>query len=220
MRSSFAGAPGKMGSHCKHVALFDDIAQLPHITRPAVFAETDVVFPGSVPRAAGHSERHTFWRKSSQNLGYLQLVRECEASVIPPNSSDNRGLRGIALFHVSFEIAIGGGDDLDVDFHRMRRPNGGHFTFLQDPQQLRLQFQRHVTDFVKKNHASLAGTENAEAFACRPSKCPLFVAEKLAFGKRGGESCAIDRQKGLVVTWTDAVQQPGPKLLCPYRFHR
>ncbi len=70
--------------------------------------------------------------------------------------------------------------------YRQRRANRRDFVLLQDAQQFRLQFERHLADFVEEDDPALRGTEHAEAAPGRAGKRAFLVAEQLAFGQRRG----------------------------------
>jgi len=48
------------------------------------------------------------------------------------------------------QIAIGGGDDADIDFDRAGAAHALELAILDHAQQLRLQFQRQFADFIQK----------------------------------------------------------------------
>ena len=55
----------------------------------------------------------------------------------------------------SLQIAIGGRDHAHVHGHLVVAAHRPHFLFLQHAQQLGLQFQRQLADFVQKNRAAV-----------------------------------------------------------------
>jgi len=58
-----------------------------------------------------------------------------------------------------------------------------HFTLLEHAEELGLQFERHLPDFVEEHDAALGGAEDAERAAGSPGERPLLVTEQLAFGE-------------------------------------
>jgi hypothetical protein len=52
--------------------------------------------------------------------------------------------------------------------------------------------------------------ENAQAGSGGPGKRPALVAEKLTFGQSGRQRRTVDRDKGLIATRSEAVDQTGP----------
>ena len=117
-----------------------------------------------------------------------------------------------AVRHFGVELAIGGGDDLDVDLLRNRRADRRHLVLLQHAQQLGLQLERHLADFVEKDDAARGSAEHAQAAAGGAGKRAFLVAEQLALGQRRGEGGAVDRDERLVAARTELVQQSGPDL--------
>ena len=60
------------------------------------------------------------------------------------------------------QVAIGGGDDANVDTRmRLVRPDGLNLAVLEKPQQPRLHAQAHVADFVEKQRAAMRELELA-----------------------------------------------------------
>ncbi len=58
-----------------------------------------------------------------------------------------------------FEIAVRGGDDAHINFDSLIAADRSNFFFLQDAEQLGLQFQRQFSDFVEKDGAAIGGLE-------------------------------------------------------------
>ena len=66
---------------------------------------------------------------------------------------------------------------------------------LQDAQQLRLQLERHIADFVEKQRALMRQFEPSNLLRQRARECALLVAEPLALEKTGRGRGAIDRDE-------------------------
>ena len=54
-----------------------------------------------------------------------------------------------AFFHRSFQVAVGGGNNANVEFDFLVPTHRSHPTLFQRPQQFRLHGQRHFADFVQ-----------------------------------------------------------------------
>src|SRR5271168_5202791 len=59
------------------------------------------------------------------------------------------------------EIAVGGGDDADVNVHFFVAADGADFFFLKDTKELGLHFQGKLADFIEENGAAIGGLEQA-----------------------------------------------------------
>ena len=66
---------------------------------------------------------------------------------------------------------------------------------LQEPQQLDLQPQRDVADFVEEERASLGVFDTPLSLLCRSGKGPFFVSEQLALEQRLRNGTAVDGNK-------------------------
>ena len=58
-------------------------------------------------------------------------------------------LSKIAFFHVAQQIAIRSGEDAHIDLDRTTATHPLKLTLLQNAQQLRLEIQRNLTDFIE-----------------------------------------------------------------------
>src|ERR1700722_18754886 len=97
-----------------------------------------------------------------------------------------------AGFIRGFEIAIGGGDDADIDFYPLIGADGTDFFLLQYAQELRLQFERQFANFVEKNGAAVGSLEKSLLRFQRAGEGSFFIAEEFAFDERRDERSAID----------------------------
>ena len=90
-------------------------------------------------------------------------------------------LTEIVPCRVSPQVMVGGGDDPDI--HRLRglAADAGDLTGLQDPQQGRLEIQRHVSDLIEEDRTAVGQLEFARLpVPGRPRKSIAFVSEKFA----------------------------------------
>ena len=75
---------------------------------------------------------------------------------------------------------VGGREDPDVDLPRPRRTDPLELTGLEHTQQLRLEVERHVGDFVQEQRAAVGELEAADAVALGVGERALDVPEQLA----------------------------------------
>src|SRR5882757_8688911 len=78
------------------------------------------------------------------------------------------------------DIHIGRGDDTYIDAARARRAYALKFARLQNAQQLGLQLQRHVSNFIKKQCAVVGQLKSAYAIDTRIGKRALHMSKQLA----------------------------------------
>ena len=72
-----------------------------------------------------------------------------------------------AFFHFLGQIAIGGGDDAEIRAPGDQRSHRTEFLFLQDPQQLGLQVQGQLADFVEKRGAAVGRFDQTRSWRWR-----------------------------------------------------
>ena len=82
-----------------------------------------------------------------------------------------------ALFDHLRQIAIGGGDQPDIDFQRVRAADPLEFLILQHPQQLGLSAGAQFAHFVQKQGAAISEFKPALALSSRAGERALFMAE-------------------------------------------
>ncbi len=103
-----------------------------------------------------------------------------------------------ALLDFFFQIAIGRGDQADVQLDGARSAHALEFTLLQHAQQLGLQQGRQLADFVQENRAALGDFELAFFLGDGAGERAFFVAEQLAFEQVFGQRGAVDGHARLV----------------------
>ena len=85
------------------------------------------------------------------------------------------------LGHQRGEVLIGCGHDAHIDATGMRAAQPFEFLLLQDPQQLRLQFERNIADLIQEQRAAVRRLETAHLLRHRAREGALFMTEELAF---------------------------------------
>ena len=83
-----------------------------------------------------------------------------------------------------FEIAVGGGDDPDVDLDRLRAAEPLDHAFLQHAEQLDLDFSRQLADLVEEERRLVGRFEAADLPRQRAGVGAALAAEQLAFDQR------------------------------------
>ena len=78
------------------------------------------------------------------------------------------------------EVGVGGGDDADVDLDRVRLAERMDLVGLEEAQQLRLEVEADVADFVEEERAAGGGADDAGERGVGAGERALAVAEQLA----------------------------------------
>jgi hypothetical protein len=78
---------------------------------------------------------------------------------------------------LGLKIAIGSGEDADVDAYRGGAADAIDFAFLQGAQEFCLQAQLHFADFVEQQGAAFCGLELADAAGDGATEGALFMAK-------------------------------------------
>src|SRR6202453_2528540 len=92
------------------------------------------------------------------------------------------------------------------------------FLFLQGAQQLWLQLQTNVANFIQEQRATIGNLKTAALLHQGASECALLMAEQFAFDKPGWNSSAIEAYERSVSSWTEIMDCarnqlfPGPRL--------
>ena len=194
----------------EHVALLDDVAQLADVARPVVLAEFAEPLGRGLPPRPLILGRKLLGEELDEMRNVFDAMPQRRHAQLDHVQAIEQILAEAAFGHFRFELAVRGRDDLHVDLLRNRRADRRDFVLLQHAQQLRLQIDRHLADFVEKDDAARGRAEHAQAASGRAGKRALLVTEQLAFGQGGGERGAVDGDERLVAARTEPMQQSGP----------
>src|SRR5215472_5821616 len=93
--------------------------------------------------------------------------------------------------HFGAQVAVGSGNQANIDFFDFGRAHALNFAVLNDAQQLGLHLQRSLADFVEKYGAAAGVFEQAGAGVGGASERAAHVAEELAFEQRIDQRGAI-----------------------------
>ena len=95
------------------------------------------------------------------------------------------------------QVAIGGGDDPDVDCDRRAAADARRIALLEDAEQLGLGLRGQLADLVEEERAPLGQLEAADPAGDGAGERALLVAEELALDEPRGESGAVDLDQRL-----------------------
>ena len=108
-------------------------------------------------------------------------------------------LAKLAAADARLEIAMGRGEDADVDAARLDAADTLERALLQHAQQLHLHVEAHVADLVEKQRAAVGELEPADASGDRARERAFLVAEELALEQLARDRAAIDRNERRVL---------------------
>src|SRR5438552_657030 len=97
------------------------------------------------------------------------------------------------------KVAVGGGNDADVNLYGLDAAQALEFHFLQDPQDLRLRSGIHVADFIKEDRSLVRKFKLAQFSFDGSCERALFKTEKLAFQQALRNTGAVEFHHRLVL---------------------
>ena len=100
-----------------------------------------------------------------------------------------------ALLDLALQLSVCGRNDPNIGFDRRPSSDGCVLAFLENAQQSRLSFHRHIADLIEKQRAALSLLKTAREPCLCSSERTLFVAEQLTFDELTRDSCHVDRHK-------------------------
>ena len=95
------------------------------------------------------------------------------------------------------QVAVGGGDDADIDPDRRLAADAVEFMLLQDVEQLGLDLGREFADLIEEDGAAVGELEAADAPGDGAREGPLLVAEELALHEPVGRALQLTLMNGL-----------------------
>src|SRR4029450_3991006 len=111
------------------------------------------------------------------------------------------------------EIAVGGGDEADVDRPRAHAADAHDLLGLEGPQQRSLRRARHLTDLVEKARPAVRELQQAGLGRLGVREGAALVSEQLALAQALGEATAVQAEKRLARALRAAVDRLGEDLL-------
>ncbi len=105
-----------------------------------------------------------------------------------------------AFAHHAKQVLVGCGNNAHVHLLGARTPQPLELPFLKDPRQLRLEFERQITNFVKEQRAAVGCLKATDGLHHGPGKCAPFVPEPFAFQQGRRNRCAVQSDKSVVAT--------------------
>src|SRR6202030_3290432 len=103
------------------------------------------------------------------------------------------------------QISMGRRDKANVDMNGVVAAQPLEFLFLQRAQQLRLQLQTNVADFIQEQRAVIGKLQTSALLHQSTGECALLMSEELAFDQPGWNGSTIEPYKRSVSSWTKAM---------------
>ena len=97
------------------------------------------------------------------------------------------------------QIAVGRGDQAEVDAQDLLAPEAPQLAGLEHAQELGLQVERELPDLVEEQRAPVRALEQPRPIVLGAGEGALGVAEQLRFHDRGGQGGAVLGDEGAVV---------------------
>src|SRR5690242_9634320 len=89
------------------------------------------------------------------------------------------------------QVLVGRSNDPNIDSRGANATHGLELTLLEDTQELRLKFNRHVSNFVEEQSATVRQREPADMGIDSSREGPAFVSEEFAFEQAGRHRRAV-----------------------------
>src|SRR5580692_7642197 len=96
-------------------------------------------------------------------------------------------------------------DKADVHMNGLVAAQPLELLFLQRAEQLRLQLQTNVTDFIQEHSAAIGKLQTAALLQQSAGECTFLMSEELAFDQPGRNGSTIEPDKRSVSSWTNAM---------------
>ena len=103
---------------------------------------------------------------------------------------------------------MGRRNDAHIDLVRRTGAQRANFAVLQHPQQLDLQRQRQVADFVEQQRAAVGDVKQPRMVAISPGERAFAIAEQFAFQQTFGKGRTVLHHECVVTAWPDAMDGP------------
>ncbi len=111
------------------------------------------------------------------------------------------------------EVAVGGGEDADIDLDRGGGADPGDLALLEAAQELDLGGPGQLADFVQKERAGVGGLEVAPALGVGAGEGAFLVAEQLGLHQVRGYGAAVGGDEGALAAGAGLVEGAGQEFL-------
>src|SRR6185369_9735360 len=98
------------------------------------------------------------------------------------------------------QIGICRRDNAHINLYRTLLAQRLNLAFLEEPQQLRLDIDRQITNFIQEECATGGGANHARRIFNRTRKRATSITEEVSFGKFFGHGRAVEGDKNFVTS--------------------
>ncbi len=192
---------------------FDQVLQLANVARPRIShqrlhrrrrhaRDRPVHAPGTLVGEIRDQQRNV--------LGPVTQRRDLDREDVEP--VEQIRAKPLRVDHF-LKIDVRRGHQARVGAERARVAEPFEFTLLQHTEQLGLQFERRLADFVQEYRPAMGQLEPTDPLRDRAGKRALFVAKQLAFEQAGGNGGAVALHEGMPASRTHAMESASDQFL-------
>ena len=107
------------------------------------------------------------------------------------------------------EVFVRGGNQAHIHAEVLPAPDPGENAVLDKPEELGLDGEGDVPDFVEEQGSPVGAFQMSGAAGLGARECVAFMAEEFAFKKGFRERTAVEGDKWAAFSWAILVDQPG-----------
>ena len=127
-------------------------------------------------------------------------------------------LTELALLDALFEWLVRGSDDAHIHAHRLGSADAIERAIRQHTQQARLQFERHVADFIEEQRAAACLLKPATAQRVGTGECPAFMSKQFGFEQIARNGGRVQRHERAACARAMAMKRTGDEFLASAGF--
>ena len=221
VRSSAVTGTSSVGPVRQDHRALDQVLQLADVARPVVPRQRIHRLGRDRLDRSSSSGARTAARSAAPASGCPRAARAAAARVIGNDVQPvEEVLAELLLVGERRQVAVGRRDQARIGAQRARAAQPLELALLQHAQQLRLQLERDLADFVEEHGAAVGQLEAADALADRAGERALLVAEQLALEQPGRDRRAIQLDEGADRGARSADESRARPAPCPSRSRR
>ena len=103
-----------------------------------------------------------------------------------------------AILDCLLQVDMGGGKNPDIDGDRPTAPDALDVLFLKKAQQIRLQLQRQIADFIQQQRSAVGSLDSPHLALMGPGEGALLVAEQLRLDEVLRNAATVDGNERLI----------------------
>ena len=211
--ADFADGSAEVGTDGEDDGAFDKVFEFADVAGPVPVDQSAQGFRGDLIDGAAHF------------LGvFAGEVAGEDGDVVGPVSERGRGdgedFEAVVeitpeelVAHHFGEVPIGGGDEANVDGNGANAAEAFEGFLLQGAEELGLEIERDVADFVEEQGSAVGHFEAADFLGEGAGEGAAFVAEEFTFEKAGGDGGAVECNEREISAGAEAMDGAGDEFL-------